>query len=64
VIEASNLGLGSCYVAWFTQEEIRPLLNLSADKYVMCILTIGYPDENPKPRPRKEIEDIIHYEKW
>lgn len=64
VVEASNLGLGSCYVAWFTQEEIRPLLNLTSDKYVMCILTIGYPDENPNPRPRKAIEDIIHYEKW
>jgi nitroreductase len=64
VIAANHLGLGSCYVAWFTQEQIRPLLNIPSDKYVVCILTIGYPDEAPKPRPRKNIEDLIHYEQW
>ncbi|SET60947.1 Nitroreductase [Natronincola peptidivorans] len=64
VLEAENLALGTCWVAWFIQEEIRPILKIPADKYVVAILTVGYPDEAPEARPRKKLEEIIHYEKW
>jgi nitroreductase len=55
---------GTCWVAWFTQNEIRPILGLPNDKYVVSIITIGFPDEEPKPRNRKELKEIIHYDKW
>lgn len=64
VLCAEKLGLGTCWVAWFTQEEIRPILNIPSDKYVVSIITVGYSDESPKPRPRKSFEDIVHYESW
>ncbi|NMM63701.1 nitroreductase [Clostridium sp. P21] len=64
VLQAANLGLGTCWVAWFTQENIRPILNIPSDKYVISILTVGYADEEPKPRPRKSLEQIVHYENW
>ncbi|KGO15126.1 nitroreductase family protein [Clostridium botulinum] len=64
VLSAENLGLGTCWVAWFTQEEIRPILNIPSDKYVVSIITIGYPNESSKARPRKKLQDIIHYEQW
>lgn len=64
VLEAESLGLGTCWVAWFTQEEIRPLLNIPSDKYVVSIITVGYADETPKARPRKKLEEIVHYENW
>lgn len=64
VLEATRLGLGTCWVAWFTQEDIRPVLNIPSDKYVVSIITLGYTDENPKARPRKSFEEIAHFEKW
>jgi len=64
LLEASNLDLGTCWVAWFTQKEIRPILNIPSDKYVVGVITVGYTDEKPTPRPRKELEEIIHYENW
>lgn len=64
LLQANNLGLGACWVAEFTQEEIRPILNIPSDKYVVGVITIGYPAETPKPRPRKNLEDIVHYESW
>ncbi|KGK91103.1 nitroreductase [Desulfosporosinus sp. HMP52] len=64
VLEAENLGLGTCWVAWFTQEEIRPILNIPPDKYVVSIITLGYANEIPKARPRKKLEEIIHLEVW
>ncbi len=64
LLQANNLGLGVCWVAEFTQEEIRPVLNIPSDKYVVGVITVGYPNETPKARPRKKIEDIVHYEFW
>lgn len=64
LLEAENLGLGTCWVAWFTQDEIRPILNIPTDKYVVGIITVGYANETPKARPRKKLEEIIHYETW
>lgn len=64
LLEAENLGWGTCWVAWFIQNEIRPILNIPADKYVVGIITLGYAKETPKARPRKKLEEIVHYENW
>lgn len=64
VLEAVHLGLGSCWVSWYTQEDIRKLLNIPSDKFVVTLLTVGYSDERPKQRPRKMAEEIIHRNKW
>lgn len=64
LLQATELGLGTCCVAWFTQNEIRPVLNVPEDKYVAAVITVGYKDEEPKMRPRKKIEEIVHYEQW
>ncbi|MCB2359745.1 nitroreductase family protein [Clostridium estertheticum] len=64
LLEAEQLGLGSCWVAWFIQEEIRIILNIPTDKYVVGIVTLGYANEIPKVRPRKKLEEIIHCENW
>ena len=64
LLEANNLGLGTCWVAWFLQKEIRPILNIPDDKYVVGIVTLGYSNETPKVRPRKNLEEITHFENW
>lgn len=64
VLEADHQGLDTCWVAWFTQDAIRPILNIPSDKYVVAILTVGYGNEAPEARPRKTLEEIVHYETW
>ncbi len=64
LLAAENLGLGSCWIAWFTQDDIRPLLSIPKDKYVVGIITLGYADESPAPRPRKKVETFLHEERW
>nr|WP_322786219.1 nitroreductase family protein [Propionispira raffinosivorans] len=64
LLEATNIGLGSCWVAWFTQNEIRPILDIPSDKYVVGVITLGYAAEQPAPRPRKNLSELVHYEKW
>lgn len=64
LLEAEHQGLSTCWTGWFEQGDIRPILGIPADKYVCGVVTLGYGDESPKPRPRKSLEDIVHYEKW
>lgn len=64
LLEAEHLGLSSYWTAWFTQDEIRPILGIPGDKYVVGVLTIGYAEAEGKSPPRRPIESMIRYEKW
>ena len=64
VLAAESMGLGTCWVSWYVQNEIRPLLGIPSDKYVVAVITMGYPDQTPKQRPRRTLEEVIRYERW
>ncbi len=64
VLEAEHQGLGTCWVAWFVQEEFRPVLHIPEDKYVVAVITLGYAGATPLPTPRQKLEDIVFYENW
>ena len=68
-IEAINQGLGMCIVGAFGNEitkaqkklyeEIKVSLQIPENMYLLCMLAIGVPDEEPKPRPRKPFDNIV-----
>jgi nitroreductase len=64
VLQAESMGLGTCWVAWFEQNGIRPVLNIPADKYVIAVICVGYAVKNLKPRARKPLTTMVHYERW
>lgn len=64
LLEATSLGLGSCWVAYYQQKDIRPILGIPDDVYVMGVIPIGYADESPHARPRQEALTFLHKERW
>ena len=64
LLEADAQGLGTCWVGFFVQAEIRPVLGIPDDKFVVAVIPIGYPAEQPAARPRKPLADIVRYERW
>ncbi len=62
-LEALNQGLGSCWVGAISPKDARQVMNLPGNMFVHDLLLLGYPDENPKPRPRKEFDEIVFWEK-
>jgi nitroreductase len=64
VLQAQADGLSTCWVARFTQEEIRPVLGIPSDQYVVAVITLGYSDQRPAPRPRRPIDELVHCERW
>lgn len=49
MLQAWELGIGSCWVGWFNEEEVRKELNLPDNLVVSCLLPMGYPSEEAKP---------------
>ena len=63
-LEAVNQGLGTCWVGAITSKDIHQAMNLPDDIFVHSLLPLGYPDEDPKPRPRRDASKIIFWEKY
>jgi len=57
-LKAVELGLGTCYIGWFNEKELRKALNIPGNWKVECILTLGYPAEIPEAMPRKALNEI------
>ena len=64
LLEVDNQGLGACWCGAFTQDTIRPVLNIPDDKFVLAVIPVGYPAEEPKAKPRKDLNSILRYETW
>lgn len=58
VMAATDEGLGSCWIALFEQEDIRPVLGVPEHCYVVAIITLGHLAETPKPSSRKPLSEI------
>ncbi len=59
VLRATDLGLGSCWIMMFNQKAVKKLLNLDDNLVVVALLPVGFPDQDPPPRPRLTIKDIL-----
>ena len=58
ILEATELGLGSCFVASHDETVIRQALGLSPEWRIPLISPLGYADEAPEPRPRKDFAEV------
>ena len=63
-LEAVKQGLGSCWVGTVSPKDAHRLMNLPENLFVHDLFAIGYPDESPVPRPRKEFGKIFFWEKY
>ena len=64
-LAAYSLGLGTCWIAAFKEDELKKILNISSNARVFAMTPLGYPDEKKGPvKKRKPLEDLVHYDKW
>lgn len=63
LLAATEEGLGSLWIAntFYAHEPLRAYLK--SDNQLIAAVALGYPDEDPVKRPRKEFEDIIEFRK-
>ncbi|MEM2386238.1 MAG: nitroreductase family protein [Candidatus Bathyarchaeia archaeon] len=63
-LAAHALGLGTCWVGAFREEDARKILEIPEGVRPVAIIPVGYPAESPFPRSRRPLKQIIHYEKF
>ena len=64
VLEAVELGLGTCYIGSFRPEMVRRALGIPEERQVVLLLTVGYPAEEPRDPGKKPLSAIVHRERY
>jgi nitroreductase len=59
VLRALDFDLGTCWIRALEEDKIRDIFGWDENIYPVALLPVGYPDEDPAPRKRLKIEDII-----
>ncbi len=58
LLQAQHMGLGSCWTGWYEQEDMRQILGVDDTCFVVGVLAVGYADEDPEARPRKDLGEV------
>jgi nitroreductase len=64
ILEAYELGIGSCWLGAFREPEVKGILNIPDDIRAVAMITFGYPAETVGSRPRKRLSEIVSYETY
>jgi nitroreductase len=63
-LAAHALGLGTVHTGAFDAIKAAEILGVPEGYAVVSMTPLGYPDEAPNPRPRKELAEIVFYDKF
>jgi nitroreductase len=64
ILAATELGLGTCYVAAFNIENARKTLCIPDEIEPILFTPLGYANDSPKEKERKSLNDLVRYERW
>jgi len=64
ILEATNQGLGTCWIAAFNAQAARELLHLPDEVEPLIFTPLGYAADQPKEKVRKNIQELVRYERW
>lgn len=64
MLQAQEEGLGTCWIGSFEEEEVKAILNIPENVKVLALTPLGYPDEIPRFRGRKSLDEIISYDRY
>ncbi len=64
ILAATNLGLGTCWIAAFNVEAARRVLQLPAEVEPVIFTPLGYSADQPGPKIRKPLGELVRYEHW
>ena len=61
---AHAMDYGTCWIGAFYEDRAKALLGVPDEVRIVALFPLGYPADDPAPRPRKPLEEIVAYEKW
>ena len=79
VLQAQELGIGSCWIGWFDEKALKEELKISKNKKIDIVISLGYPaqisgearpvsgrpeEDKTVPKARKALTEISSFNKY
>jgi nitroreductase len=64
ILAATNLGLGTCWIAAFDPAAAREVLGLPEGVEPIAFTTLGYPADERGEAKRRPLQELVRYERW
>ena len=64
LITATHNGLGTCWIGAFDEGLATKALGLPSGMRPVAIIPVGYSSQTPTPRPRRSLEEVLHWDRW
>jgi nitroreductase len=64
ILQATELGLGTCWIAAFDPQAAREVLDLPDDVEPVVFATLGYAADQPGPKQRRSLDDLVREGGW
>jgi nitroreductase len=61
VLQAAELGLGTCWMGWFNEKAAKRVLNLPRSTKIDIVLPLGYPAKEPHETKRKPLNEMSSF---
>jgi nitroreductase len=63
-LRAREMGLGTCWIGAFDEAAMREFLGIPTEKVAVIGMTVGYPAEEPRPKERASLDQLVHWENY
>jgi len=63
-LQATEEGLGTCWIGAFDEAAVKEILDIPPAIRVVELMPLGYPADQPKPKQRLALDEIVFHEKW
>ena len=66
ILQAEELGLGTCWIGWFDERAVKSVLDVPKDRKVDVLIAVGYCDRKNLGRPHKRdsMEEIAAFNSY
>lgn len=64
ILAATDVGLGTCWIGAFDALVARDVLGLPNEVEPIVFTPLGYPADEPGPKKRKDLSELVRYEHW
>ena len=62
VLQAQEMGIGSCYIGWFNAKKAAKALGVSRSDKVVMLIALGYPDKPVlRKHKRRSLGEIVRF---
>jgi nitroreductase len=65
ILQAQELGIGSCWIGWFDEKALKEELRIPKNKKIDIVISLGYAAEDKvMPKTRKSLKEISSFNKY